>query len=82
MNDFIRIEANENFSFFFNRQNIAGVAIDKRKPTELHILMVGDEDPTPFKFNTVEERNDKLSEILADKGLCDRETTEPQVSEE
>ena len=82
MNDFIRIEADENSSCFIHRRNIAGIAIDKRKPTELHILMIGDENPSLFKFNTVEERNNKLSEILADRGLCDRETVEPHVPEE
>ena len=81
MNDFIRIDDND-LSFFINRANISGVCINKNKPHEFDILMCGDEEPTKFTFPTVEERNNKLSEILADKGLCDRETTEPQTSEE
>ena len=81
MNDFIRIEE-KNVIFYVNRNNIAGLSISPNKPTDLCISMCGDTEPWLFTFSTTEERNNKLSEILADKGLCDRETTEPQVSEE
>lgn len=75
MNDFIRIEKNE-YVYYVNRQNIAGVSIYKQHPHELTILMIGDTEPTSFTFPNVEERNEKLTEILRE--VPDRTTDCPQ----
>lgn len=75
MNNFIRIEEN-NTIFFINRDNIAGVSIDKSHPNELLLLMVGDTMSTSFVFPNVEERNKKLTEILRE--APDRITDCPQ----
>lgn len=75
MNDFIRIEENE-YVLYINRQNIAGVSIDKQHPNGLTILMIGDTEPTSFTFPNVEERNKKLTEILRE--APDRITDCPQ----
>lgn len=75
MDNFIRIEEN-NTIFFINRENIAGVSIDKSRPNELLLLMVGDTMPTNFVFSNVQERNDKLTEILRE--APDRITDCPQ----
>ena len=63
MKNFVRIDENGN-SYFINRANIAGINIGKDAPTFLRILMIGDTDPYDFSFDTVKDRNDKLTEIL------------------
>lgn len=75
MNNFVRIEEND-YIFYINRKNIAGVSIYKNHPNELLILMVGDTEPTSFIFSNVEERNNKLTEILRESS--DRITGCPQ----
>lgn len=75
MNDFVRIEENE-YIYFVNRQNIAGVVIDKNCPHEFAISMIGDTEPTTFAFSNVEERNNKLTEIMRE--VPDRITDCPQ----
>lgn len=75
MDNYVRIEENE-YIYYINRQNITGVAIDKNCPHELAILMVGDTEPTTFTFSNVEERNNKLTEILRE--APDRTTDCPQ----
>lgn len=75
MDDFIRIEEND-YIFYVNRSNIAGVSICKTHPHQLSILMVGDTMPTDFTFSDVEERNKKLTEILRE--APDRITDCPQ----
>lgn len=75
MDNFIRIEEN-NTIFFISRENIAGVSIDKNRPNELLLLMVGDTMSTSFIFPNVEERNKKLTEILRE--ATDRTTDCPQ----
>lgn len=75
MEDFIRIEEND-YIFYINRTNIAGVSICKTYPHQLSILMVGDTMPTDFTFSDVEKRNEKLTEILRE--APDRITNCPQ----
>lgn len=75
MKDFIRIEEND-YIFYINRTNIAGVSICKTYPHQLSILIVGDTMPTDFTFPNVEERNKKLTEILRE--APDRITDCPQ----
>ena len=55
-------------SYFIPTQNIAGISIRNDMPTTISIMMVGDEEPTSFRFKTVEERNNKLSEIMRTEG--------------
>lgn len=71
----IRIDI-KNTSCFFNRENIAGISISADKPTQLCILMIGDENPTVFTFPTVEERNNKLTEIFGDEYFVTAEKKE------
>lgn len=81
MNDFIRIDEG-NTSFFINKTNIAGVSIDKTQPHRLCVLMIGDTIPTEFTFSNVQERNDKLTEILRTEGYAIPKDTDPHTSEE
>ena len=81
MNEFIRFEEKD-VIFYVNRNNIAGFSLSPNKPTDLCISMCGDTEPWVFTFPSVEKRNEKLNEILADSRLCDRETVEPHVPEE
>ena len=66
MKNWVRLEMADT-SFFVNRSNVAGVMISKNTPTMLSILMVGDEHSTTFSFNTVQDRNNKLTEILGEE---------------
>ena len=77
MENFIRIDETD-YSFFVNRANISGICINKNKPHEFEILMCGDETPTKFTFASVEERNNKLTEILRTEGYAISKDTEPQ----
>lgn len=72
MKDWVKLEDNK-YAFYFQRKNIAGVCIDKNRPLELSILMIGDEMPTMFSFETNQLRNDKLDEIF------EREKTENET---
>ena len=71
MRSFIRINEGET-SFFINPSNIAGVSISTLQPSILNILMIGDTEPQTFTFPNVQERNNKLSEILneGDSSQC------------
>lgn len=63
----VRFELNEH-SFFVQRSHIVGVGINKNKPTQLTILMTNDsEEGTVFNFNSVQERNKKMSEIFGEE---------------
>lgn len=64
--DWIRLEQDK-YSFFFQRQNIAGVTINSEDPLKISLLMVGDEKATVFLFDSVEKRNDKLNEIFQEQ---------------
>lgn len=64
--DWIRLEQ-DNYSFFFQRKNIAGVTIKADEPLKLSLLMIGDEKATVFSFDSVEKRNDKLNEIFQEQ---------------
>lgn len=64
-------------SFFIPTRNIAGISIRNDMPTTISIMMVGDEEPTPFHFKTVEERNNKLSEIMRTEGSATGKEDEP-----
>ena len=65
--DWVRFELNEH-SFFVQRLHIVGVGINKNKPTQLTILMTNDsEEGTVFNFNSVQERNKKMSEIFGEE---------------
>lgn len=75
MSDFIRLEKGT-VIYYANRNNISGISISSIKPTEINILMIGDEDPTTFHFPSTEARNEKLTEILRE--APDRITDCPQ----
>lgn len=65
--DWVRFELNEH-SFFVQRSHIVGISINKNKPTQLTILMTNDsEEGTVFNFNSVQERNKKMSEIFGEE---------------
>ena len=63
MEKWIRLEQDD-YIYFIPRFNIAGVNINKKKPTELNILMCGDAETTAFAFADTNARNAKLDEIL------------------
>jgi len=64
MKEWIRFEQGD-FSFFIKTANITGICINKERPTELKIAMVGDEEEsTVFTFPDAETRNKKLDEIF------------------
>ena len=70
MKNFVRMDLTKygkTITYFLQRSNISGVSISPEHPTVINILMVGDEEPTPFTFPTVEERNKKLNEILEEE---------------
>lgn len=69
MKNFVRIDSpdGDKISYFLQRSNIAGLSICPKSPTQINILMIGDLEPTPFTFPTVEERNKKLNEILEEE---------------
>ena len=62
-NNWVRLEVKDDI-FFIPTRNIAGIHINKRLPQSLSILMIGDEEPTKFIFENVEERNKKLDELM------------------
>ena len=64
-------------SFFIPTRNIAGISIRNDMPTTISIMMVGDEEPAPFYFKTVEERNKKLSEIMRTEDSATGKEVEP-----
>ena len=63
MNKWIRITEGET-TFFLNQSNIAGVSISTLQPSRLVVLMIGDTEAQIFTFPNVQERNNKLSEII------------------
>ena len=64
-------------SYFIPVKNIAGIGIRSDKPTQLTIMMMGDESPTPFNFNSVEERNSKLTELMRTEASATGKEVEP-----
>lgn len=62
-NNWVRLEIKDDI-FFIPTHNIAGIHINKHLPQSLSILMIGDEEPTKFIFENVEERNKKLDELM------------------
>ena len=66
-NNWVRLEIKDDI-FFIPTHNIAGIHINKHLPHSLSILMIGDEEPTKFIFENVEERNKKLDELMRTEG--------------
>lgn len=66
MENWIRLEQDD-YIYFVPRFNIAGISIDKKRPTELNILMCGDTETAAFTFTDTNARNAKLDEILERK---------------
>lgn len=63
MENWIKLEKDD-FIYYIPRSNIAAVCIKKDKPFDLNIMMIGDEKPTLFTFQSNKLRNDKLDEIF------------------
>ena len=66
MKNWIKLDK-DNFIFYIQSNNINAIGIDKEKPLELYIMMVGDEEPTTFTFQSNKLRNEKLDEIFQRK---------------
>lgn len=75
-NNWVRLEVKDDI-FFIPTHNIAGIHIDKHLPQSLSILMIGDEEPTKFIFENVEERNKKLDELMRTEGSATGKEAEP-----
>lgn len=75
-NNWVRLEIKDDI-FFIPTHNIAGIHIDKHLPQSLSILMIGDEEPTKFIFENVEERNKKLDELMRTEGSATGKEVEP-----
>ena len=70
--NWIRIDSTRTkTTFFVNKNNINGIAISPEKPTEFSIICCGDEEASFFCFGSVEERNQKLNEILGVKPITE-----------
>lgn len=75
-NNWVRLEIKDDI-FFIPTHNIAGIHINKHLPQSLSILMIGDEEPTKFIFENVEERNKKLDELMRTEGSATGKEVEP-----
>lgn len=63
MENWIKLEKDD-FIYYIQRSNIAAVSIKKDKLFDLNVMMIGDEKPTLFTFQSNKLRNDKLDEIF------------------
>lgn len=75
-NNWVRLEVKDDI-FFIPTHNIVGIHINKHLPQSLSILMIGDEEPTKFIFENVEERNKKLNELMRTEGSATGKEAEP-----
>lgn len=75
-NNWVRLEVKDDI-FFIPTHNITGIHINKHLPQSLSILMIGDEEPTKFIFENVEERNKKLNELMRTEGSATGKEVEP-----
>lgn len=75
-NNWVRLEIKDDI-FFIPTHNIAGIHINKHLPQSLTLLMIGDEEPTKFIFENVEERNNKLSELMRTEASATGKEVEP-----
>ena len=79
-NNWVRLEIKDDI-FFVPTHNIAGIHINKRLPQSLSILMIGDEEPTKFIFESVQERNEKLNELMRTASNATGKNDVPQKTE-